>query len=301
MAGENNMSTIESGHRGAPLGGEHLKGVKKLALGAAAAIAVGGVGVAGARIAEVGPFSSPDSQGHVQNLPEGLPSAQVPLTTETPTASPTATETPTATPTEAVVVKLPDVINSNTVTFENLSPIEAGKLMDEAAAREEMKVPLPAILEKEGISLFEVKSKNNSQGGLGLSGDKPGEYNLSSLVGGEVTQAEFVAGSSVASIEITTKEGTKLAYIVPGSSSSQFKLGDQIALGDIILSINYDPNTPKGKEFVGDIQRQIEGVPSNTMAIIAFVDSSGNGANIDRDNILTLNGSPVVVLPSDGK
>ena len=261
-----------------PSGGSNT--ARNLALALALITAAAGTGVV---LTQRGSGPSPETPP---------PSAAASLPPKPETASPTVapTEKPTPTPTEAPKA-LPEIINKETVKFVVKSPDEVQKMIDEAKARGEVKIALPDILNRSGVSIREIQNATGLKG-FAITAEAEGNYSIMAEAPGDIAQIVIDLPDRIANNNvIITSQGW--AYVVPDSASSQFKKGDSFKMGDTILSFKYEPQSPAGQRFIKYLGGTFPGAPQNTIAVFG-----NERINLNKGNVLRAPTGEVVLISS---
>lgn len=249
--------------------------LKAGAVGLAAAAATGGAYK----------LLNPDSQ----SVAVKVSATPTPTEAQTPTDQPTVKETPKPPPTEAPK-DLPDVISKDTVKFLTLQPSEVKSLQ----GTQDSKFALPEILNKDGVSMIQIHDRRG-QTMFALVGAGEGTYTLPAIYDGNVSKNVLSKTANFSGF-IVSRENGIYVYFLPSPSSSQFKEGDGIKMGQDIVTFSYQPQSQNGQEFKRYLQTTYVDAPENVFAIIAIGENPTKGINLNKDNILTTTKGEVVLL-----
>lgn len=203
------------------------------------------------------------------------------------------------TPAEAQKPKvLPKVINNETTNFVQLPPGEIQALIDEVQPKGERKLPMPDIVKNNPkISIKEITDNSGRYKSLALVSSETGTrtYGLPALRAGTVIElnvSKLGQLSTFRSVGIKTEDGNIYGYLVPDNASSNFKIGDYVTAGQIIITFIYAPNSPQVDSWISGLQSQTKEAPAETIATIG-----GGSKGLSENDILTLQNSVVVIGP----
>lgn len=223
----------------------------------------------------------------------------VATSTATPEAPPTATASPTLGPTEVPPTPeppkpLPEVINNQTVKFVTLSPPEVQKMIKETKVGNELKFPLPAILQQDGVEAKIIHTKAGEQV-IALTVTKEGIYNLPALFDGTVARGNRVFPY----YDLT----------LPTSTKASAKQGESFTVGRNMYTVEYNEgikNTPEYQAYRNFAQQTYVDLPENTIAVLAvFTIDTSQGykvnitGNMSPENILRAKTGEVVLVGGD--
>lgn len=208
--------------------------------------------------------------------------------------------TPTASPAPDKPKPLPEVINNQTAKFV-IPSLEKVKIMeDEAKAKGEIRLALPDIIKSRNLSVQEVHAKQGYTW-LAITASEKGSYNLPVILEGIVFRANAGKPSNFSSFSVRYDNTEVYAYIFPAPGKAFLKAGEPAHLGQDAVSIDYDPDSPKGQIFTKFLDTQIGGnVPHNTIALLGRSKTNNDGLDLtlNKGLLQTPKGEIVLVGPS---
>lgn len=205
-------------------------------------------------------------------------------------------------PTTTEVKPLPEIINNETVKFVAPPVEEVQKAFEKARSEGELKVPLPDVVVKDGISVIEVKNAKTGASVLVISASNEGAYTFPALLDGEISQIIAGRRTNFSGVGINTdSEENNLFCIFPPTTRSDFKQGQRLVAGQQVIEIDFNPNSQEGQIFIKFLNDLYPDAPQNTLAVIGWSKGLNAQQNLKLENILQTQTNNIVTVGVSSK